>query len=180
MQRKPIIVKRSLVIVISKLVVIQSIVMLAYLVSRFAKFTILGQLYYEDDIRDLEFWIGILAFMFFMIGQALASTFVILQWAREQYEITRESVVHVTGILSNNEEVYSLNTVEVANVTQDFTGRMLNYGTVSFYSPVLKKQYYLYDIPNPEKIKNSIIELIAIKHESKDKIIPLNQTDTIN
>lgn len=71
------------------------------------------------------------------------------------------------------EEGYSLRGVEAGKVRQGLLGRLLNFGTVSVFSPVLKKEYFLYDIPNSEMMKRRMLALLQSRMEKDEKIIPI-------
>ena len=167
------IIRKSIVVVVLKLVMLQAVFMLAYFFMRIAKNTMLGGLYYASNMSDTQFWLGLLLFLVLATTQMIITAYILLQWNREQYEIRDDSIIHTRGVVHNKEEVYSLNGVEAGKVRQGLMGRLLNYGTVSVFSPVLKKEYFLYDIPNPDLMKQTMLALLQNKSTKDEKIIPI-------
>lgn len=172
--KKPtLILRKSIVVVAIKLAVLQLVFALTYFLLRVTKNTMFGGFGYSPATADMQFWLGLLIFLVLSLGQTLIMVYILLQWNREQYVIRDDSIVHTRGVMNNREEVYSLRGVEAGKVRQGLVGRLLNFGTVSVFSPVLKKEYFLYDIPNPELMKRTMLSLLQNKSENSEKIIPI-------
>lgn len=79
-----------------------------------------------------------------------------LKWMGEQYLIGGEELIHRRGVMQISEESFSLKNVQAVSMTQSFLGRLFDFGTVKFFSPVLKQEYILADIPSPMAVKMAI------------------------
>lgn len=98
---------------------------------------------------------------------------VVAKWMSEVYYIYETSIVHRIGILSVKEEEYSLRNIEALTANQSLLGRLLNFGTLHFFSPVLRQEYYLSNVPDVFSLRNLVDEIVnSVKSEgTKEKII---------
>lgn len=173
LEKPRLIIHKSLVVVVLKLIVLQAVFMLTYFMFRLVKNGLFGGPAYAPAIADSQFWLGMTMFLVLATIQMVITAVILLQWGREQYVVREDSIVHTRGVMNNREEVYSLRGVEAGKVRQGLLGRLLNFGTVSVFSPVLKKEYFLYDIPNPEMMKRRMLALLQSRMDKDEKIIPI-------
>ncbi|MEO6761639.1 MAG: PH domain-containing protein [Candidatus Saccharimonadales bacterium] len=166
------VIRKSIAILTIKVVALQIIIVLIYLTARLSKLFVLRQIFIDDDYHHLNFWLGIMLFMIVIMVQTIILVTIMLQWFNEYYEVKKDIIVHTTGVFKRKEDIYSLTTVEAGNVVQTLLGRILNYGTVKIYSPVLKREYSITDIPNPQTTRDGIISLLGEKRHDDKKIIP--------
>jgi hypothetical protein len=76
---------------------------------------------------------------------------VVLSWVNEYYILNPKEVIIKKGILSSRSTTYEFANLQSMTIRQSFWGRILNYGTIKLYNPVLRADVYLTNIPNPEK-----------------------------
>jgi uncharacterized membrane protein YdbT with pleckstrin-like domain len=168
----PSIIRKSVSILIFKIVALQGLVVLAYVGIRVSKLLVFRELFADQDYHDLNFWLGILVFMLVVVAQTAILIAIVLQWFYEFYEIKKDIIVHTNGVFKRKEDIYSLKTIEAGNVEQTLPGKLFNYGTVKIYSPVLKREYSLVDIPNPQVTRDALVALLSKKTDEPQKIIP--------
>lgn len=164
--------RKSIAVLILRIAALQLLALLVYIVIRLSKLLFFRELFAGDDYHDLNFWLGIMVLILVVIVQAVFLITIVLQWYYEVYEIRKDLVVHSRGVLKRKEDIYSLKTVEAGSVSQSLPGKLLNYGTVKIYSPVLKREYSLVDISNPQQTRDTIISLLGTKTGQLQKIIP--------
>lgn len=95
---------------------------------------------------------------------------VTLGWANNVYEIRDDSIIHRQGIFTLKEDVYTLRNLGSATIQQGFWGKLLNYGTITLSSPILKHEFYLLDVHNPENVAQSFDNNIDDKTKKADTI----------
>lgn len=173
------IIRKSSVILISKIIALQMVVVLSYVTLRFSKLWIFQQLFTENDYHELNFWLGLVVFLVLAVLQTVALVALTLEWLYEYYEIRKDIIVHTRGVLKKKEDMYSLKTVEAGNVEQSLLGKILNFGTIRIYSPVLKREYFLNDIPDPHHMRSSVISLLSGKGDQDKKIIPMGPENKV-
>jgi len=166
------IIRKSVAVLISKVLMLQLVVMLLYLLLRLTKYWFLRQIFTDNNYHDLNFWLGIIIFVVILILQTITLVAVVLEWFFEYYEVRKDLIIHTKGVLRKKEDIYSLKTVEAGNVNQSFMGKLLNFGTVQVYSPVLQSEYFLRDIPDPHHIRTAVVALLSSKKDNDKKIIP--------
>lgn len=151
---------------------LQVIVVTAYLLVRLPKTYILSRLFAETDYHQLNFWLGIAVFLVIIAAQTALLAAIILRWSHDYYTFQEDTIIHTRGVFTQHNEIYSLKTIEAASVQQTLLGKLLNYGTVRVYSPVLKKEYFLQEIPDPHNMKDVIVGLLNTKAADDKQIIP--------
>lgn len=98
------------------------------------------------------------------------SSYVILQWLNEYYEITPDYVVHKKGIIFKKSEQYRLNNVRAMDVEDSFLGEMFNFATITLYDIRLQKYLDMYLIHNPRRYAKVLQELRPHLETRKDRI----------
>lgn len=166
------VVRKSIVVLINKIVMLQVIVILLYIGLRLSKLWLFQQIFSETDFHQINFWLGLMVFLILTVSQLVAIVALILEWQHEYYEARKDVIVHTRGVLKKKEDIYSLKTVEAGNVEQSLIGKFLNYGTIRIYSPVLNREYFLRDIPDPHHMRSSVISLLSDRDNNEAKIIP--------
>ena len=56
-------------------------------------------------------------------------------------------------------------------MNQSFIGKLFNFGTIKFFSPVLKQEYFLTNVSNPINLKNAIEDLVDSEKSERSKKI---------
>lgn len=166
------VIRKSIAILVIKITILQMIVIAGYIAIRLSKLVVFRQLVDGDDYHDLNFWLGIVAFVAIILAQTAILTTIVLQWFNEFYEIRKDLIVHTSGVFKRKKDIYSLKTIEAGNVVQTLPGKILNYGTVRIYSPVLKREYFINEISNPHNVREAVIALLSANKDNDKKIIP--------
>lgn len=166
-------VRQTPVILIIKLLTLELMLVFAYLLIRLPKFFI-------NDISSSLFvdlsYISLLIFVVFTLAEIIAVVLITLQWTNEYYLIRDGDILHLRGVFSYKEETFSLKNVQSFTVDQSFIGRILNYGSIKFYSPVLKQEYFLTNITDPVNLKEAIEDIVNNEgRASGDMIIPIRR-----
>ncbi len=109
----------------------------------------------------------------FQMLNMIVIVLIFLRWMRTIY-ITRENeIIEQKGIWNIKENIYATQRVEEVEVDQSLWGRLWNYGTVKVSNPLLQKDLYLIDIPQPHLYADVIrqsrskeeIQFIGLKNE---------------
>lgn len=173
----PIIIRKSVSVLLLRLVILQIVVFVAYGVMRLTKTAIFSTAEPLGTSEGERLWLGVVTFSGLLLVQTAVFGYAILEWFHNLYELRPGSITHAWGVVSRREEVFSLQNIEAGKVKQDVIGRFLGFGTASFYSPVLKKEYELNDIGDPHEMKDVILKLIGQPRGVDEKIIPLAGND---
>jgi len=139
------VLRQSIVVLVTNLLVTESIVGLIALILRMPIKN------FGDQI-DTILSSGILYIIASGIVQLLNIGFIIfltLKWSSTQYIIKPKNLILQTGILTIKEIVYSTERIESISVSQGIWSRIWNYGSVTMYNPLLKTDVILRKIANP-------------------------------
>lgn len=109
----------------------------------------------------LFFSYDIWTYIIIAIAQICFTLQILLQWLNYYFELRPAEIAFRTGFLDRKEKIYSLTYIESITINQHMLGRILNYGTINLYNPVLKKSIYINSINNPQKYMKLIEEEIA-------------------
>ncbi len=169
----PSLIRQTHLVLVGKLLVLEVILAVLYISFRLSKFLISPYLS-PELFMDLSIASLVVFFVLTLLEMMLVVS-VILIWSNDYYLIGQSAVIHRRGIFHLKEETYSLENIEAITVEQGFIGKVLDFGTIQFYSPVLRQQYYLHNIPHPLKLKEQIEAVIATTREEGggEKIIPI-------
>ena len=165
-------IRQSPMTMVLRLLVIELIISIVYLLIRFPK-ALISNTIPENLFLEFSF-LGILIYLFLLIIQFGLIIWVMANWLNEYYEIKPKMIVHHFGVFSRHQESFNVSNVESFSVDQGFWGRVFGYGTIKFFSPVLKQEYYLFNVSQPDLLRQKIEEIIESQHDSQtqDKIIP--------
>lgn len=172
------IIRKSIAVLVIKIYVLQTVAVFAYVLVRLSNAWLFSAFFIDSGPLDANFWLGIFAFIVIMTAQAAILITVVLEWFNESYEVRHDLIIHTRGVFKRKEDIYSLKTVEAGSIMQPLFGKLFNYGTVKIYSPVLKREYWLSEIPNPQKVRDSIVDLLGVTQGGKRKIIPKETAST--
>lgn len=144
-------------------------------------------LYYSAIIYGERFvpWIGqktlfLLVFGLFLILKIVASSYVILQWLNEYYEITPDHVLHKQGIIFRKTQHYTLNHIRAMDVRESFLGELFNFATVTLYDIRLNKYLDMYLIHNARRYAKILKELRPQIEMKRDHVwMPLSKGEDI-
>lgn len=173
LQENPIIIRKAVGLLVLKLATLQLVVFAVYIVARVTKTAIFATLFAVNASEGERLWTGVVFFLLLLALQTAIIGYIVLEWLHNFYELRGGSITHAWGVVAKRQEVYSLQNIEAGKVRQDVFSRLFGFGTVSFYSPVLKKEYTLTDIANPYEMKDMILGLIDDPRGREEKIIPI-------
>lgn len=116
---------------------------------------------------------SVILFAVISIFEMVATAVIVALWMSEVYYIYGDFIIHRIGIFQIKEEEYSLRNIEALTVDQSFLGRIFNFGTLHFFSPVLRQEYYLTNIPDAFEVRNIVESIVseAKSSGSREKII---------
>ena len=91
----------------------------------------------------------------------------VFEWAGKKYIIRQDNITLQDGILSNNKKVIKSAHIETVELRQNLIERILNYGTIKIYSPMLNNLVYLRNITKPKNVASNIKEIINDNKNNK-------------
>ncbi|MDO8619281.1 MAG: PH domain-containing protein [Candidatus Daviesbacteria bacterium] len=119
---------------------------------------LLGLFYYSlvrgqeiTNLALLDSSLFMITFIVLGILKILTTIYIILQWLNEYYEITKDAIVHKSGIIFRKVEHYNLANVRTMTITSGILGQMLNYGTITLFDLRMQKYLDMYLIHNPKR-----------------------------
>jgi hypothetical protein len=83
-------------------------------------------------------------------ADAILITTVILNWERTSFFITPDEVVVRRGVVELKETIYKYADIDSIELSQDALGKVLNYGSIYFYSQSEKEEVGITNIPKPQ------------------------------
>lgn len=87
---------------------------------------------------------------------ALVVVLLIINWLHGVYIITSQEVVVQGGLVAVGRTVFKAEKIESINVQQSLLGGLFNYGTITFYSPLLKEEVRIKNISDPIKYASAL------------------------
>lgn len=162
-------IRQSISILLIKLILIDVLGAFLIIVSYFA--LIQGHELLGIDLTDIPSFMVI----FGILGalKILTTSYIVLLWLNEYYEITPEAIIHESGIIFKKKEKYILNNVRAMSISENFIGEILNFGTITIYDTYMREYLSLYLIHNPVRYVRVLETLkpnIEIKKE--ETILP--------
>lgn len=147
----------SIVLVIERIIVVQIIVALFSVLVYAA---VLG----VTDSPSL-FVVSLASFALQTVDAVLVTT-VILNWERTSFFITPGEVVIRRGVVELKEKVHPYRDIESIELSQDVLGKVLNYGSIYFYSQSAKEEVGITNIGRP----HAYLEILEkFKQDSKGR-----------
>ncbi len=139
--------QRSGVILAIYLLILEIIFLIIGLVIRFPLSFFITSVDTAVNLYTINTIIG--AFLFLV---RIAFTLIIIfQWLSNRYEVYPSKLIYKSGFFwHKNQEIY-FNQISKIDLTQGFFGRLFNFGTIELYTSNDKEQYYLYNIPDPQR-----------------------------
>ncbi len=83
-----------------------------------------------------------------------------VRWLEEYYEISDHSIMHRKGFLFKKEEEISFKHIRAVKLEQGLLGRILNFGTIVLHDWDMRRDFILYQIHNPNRYKQVLVDLI--------------------
>lgn len=157
-------------LLIIRLLVLELIIVFLYLLIRIPK-SFVFFVNFDPSIFSQVYWLGTLYFLFLSLAELILVCIIVLNWANEVWEIRQGILFHRRGIFKLIEDTYSLKNIGSVTISQSFLGRLLNYGTIVVYSPILKQEFFITNIENPKKFVKTLEDEISGLGDKRD-IIP--------
>ena len=88
-------------------------------------------------------------FIFVTILQVFLLLVLFLRWSTDYYELQDDEVIKMSGVFSKNGKAFAYQNIQSITVRQSLLGRLLRYGTVYLYIPVLGQDIAFNEVPNP-------------------------------
>lgn len=92
-----------------------------------------------------------LIFFTLIFVKIISTTYVVLQWLNEYYEIYPHELRHINGIVWKKENHYPTGSIRGIMLDQGFVGKILNYGTITLFDYPQRQLISLYQIHDPKK-----------------------------
>lgn len=162
--------RQSKLILIYKLVILEAVMIGLYLVVRVPKIVISTQL--DSEILSSINYLSLIYFAILSSLEIVLVAYTTLSWSLEEYIIQNGTISHIYGVFKRYENTYSLKNISSVNVNQSFLSNLFNIGTIKVFSPVLKQDFYIENVDNPQKVADLIKEEVE---SPKDKIIFRNR-----
>jgi len=140
------IMRQSPVFLVTRIVGVEVLMLITHFVLRYSLEQIFTLLSFPFSVQALfvEAVIIQIVNLYFLVV-------VVLSWVNEYYILNPKEVVIKKGIVSSRSTTYEFANLQSMTIRQSFWGRILNYGTIKLYNPVLRADVYLTNISNPEK-----------------------------
>lgn len=170
-------VRQSIAILLAKIIFLD--LLLAGVVIIFYFALIQGERFIVGLAENIFLFLIIFSLVGFI--KILITTYVVLQWLFEYYEITPEYVVHRHGIIFRKQEHYSLATIRGMEIKDSFLGQVFNFGTITFYDNYLNKRLDMQLIHNAKRYGKIFKQLQPRIELKEDQVwMPLKKEETIS
>lgn len=83
----------------------------------------------------------------------------VISWINESFLLYKNTLVHQRGLFSLKEDIYYLQNIQDLQVRQGFLSRLMNFGSVRFFSPDLGRRITLMNISNPKRVEELISKM---------------------
>jgi uncharacterized membrane protein YdbT with pleckstrin-like domain len=159
-------VKRSVPVLIVKLLVAELMILSLYSFSKIVLFWLSS----NSDFTLITNPILFLKSSLFGIIEIIAVIFILVEWVNNYYILRKKEIVYVNGIFKISRRTYNLTNVQSVYYEQSLLGRLLKFGTVKIFSPALQKDLYLTEVPYPENVVENI-KLVANSEDANVRFI---------
>ncbi len=122
--------------------------------------------------------ISLLVYAIIIASQVFLTSYIVLQWLNEYYEITPDEIVHKNGIIFKKIDKYRFDNVRAISISENFIGELLNLGTITLYDIRMQKYLDMYLIHNPRRYFKVIKAMKPnIEYKKEETIVPLLTKD---
>lgn len=98
------------------------------------------------------------------LDAVLVGTF-LLRWVQAAYVFTPDEIIVRDGLWHTEQAVYRVDGLRELRVRQGLFGKLCNFGTITFYSPLLHQEIRLKNVPNPH-----VYEKVLALRKSKEAV----------
>lgn len=145
-------IRKTTAMLIMRIVIVEVLIMTVHYLVRVLMYAIAKQLNVELSLIALTVEMVIIQVInvsLLMIG--------VLNWISEIYVLNPKELVVKRGIFSSQATTYEFSNLQSMTVNQSIWGRILNYGNIRLYNPVLREEVIMTNIPSPH-MYGSIIQ----------------------
>lgn len=118
----------------------------------------------------VNLWMFVVTFAIAGFLKIIGSSYVVLLWLNEYYEITPKNIIHKKGVIFRKAEMYDLDKIRVMDVQDSFLGELFNFATITLYDIRLQKLFDMYLIHNPERYMHVLKTLRPNLEIKKDRV----------
>lgn len=119
------------------------------------------------------FWVKATAVIVILVGWAVSSLKLYLDWNAKRYEITDDAfIVHgKAGRWGSSKAIYRYDSIISVKMTQGYWGKKYDYGNVRLTIPKLDKDIVMYDIEHPLDQLAAVQKQIDKKSSSSNSLV---------
>jgi len=161
-------IKKTITIVIIKLVALQVFFVLCYFAVSFVSSSIAQ---FNNGTFVVLTTYDSLFFAIIAIVQMASSLYILLGWVMEKYSIFPDKIEHQSGIIFRETDSWQINNVETAFIAEGIIARIFNFGTITFHSPTLENHIILRDVPSPALVVTAVEKNLTVLGKSPIKFI---------
>ncbi len=157
-------IRQSISILLAKLIVTD--IVMASIVIFFYFALERGEIFFNITLTNPPVFLS----LFGTVGviKIILSSYVVLQWLNEYYEITTDSIIHRKGIVFKQMEKYDLGKVRSIGISDNLLGQFLNFATITLFDIRMQKYLDLYLIHNPKRYIH-VLEVLKPNLEAKSE-----------
>src|SRR3989338_11028520 len=130
-------IRHSISVLLSKIVLVDFLAGLFHVLLYFS--LIRGEHMINYDFTNTP--VSLVVYGVLIIFQVVVTSYIVLQWLNEYYEITPDEIVHKNGIIFKKIEKYRFDNIRAMLISENFIGELLNFGTITLYD--IRMQKYL-------------------------------------
>lgn len=157
-------IRQSISILITRLILID--LLLAALVISCYFLVVRAGVFSQNPDYDSIFFLSI--FGLSGLSKLFITTYVVLLWLNEYYEITPEYIYYKRGLIFKKTEQYRIDHIRRINVEDSFIGELFNFATITLYDIRFQKYLDMYLIHNARRYAKILQQLrpeIEIKED---------------
>lgn len=156
-------VRQSITILILKLILIDIITAIVFLISH----SILFNTQISSDLNINQTVYNTAIFLFLIFAKIFLTIYLVFEWLNEYYEIKPNAIIYKRGIIFRKVKKHDLVLIRAAKVERGLFARLLNYGSINLYDIRLNQEMKLYLIHNPIKYLHILESIIPDLEEEK-------------
>jgi len=101
-----------------------------------------------------------LTYFLFQIINVSLLIWIIVGWYNHTYVIRNNDIAIKSGVFNIEEKLLQYDNVEKMSVHQNLLGRILGFGSIDIFNPLLRENLYLNNIPEPKKYAQIIQDIV--------------------
>lgn len=139
------VIRKSFPLLIIRIILVELILESIYLLWRIG----IDFMFVAPDAKVFLHQFTTVIFIAVTILQVFLLLVLVLRWSTDFYELQDDEVIKMNGIFSKNGKAFAYQNIQSITVRQSLLGRLLRYGTVYLYIPVLGQDIAFNEVPNP-------------------------------